>query len=808
MALVDLHLHSKASTETGNWFLKNALLPESYTNPEDAYQKAKRLGMDFVTLTDHDTIAGALEIAHHPDAFISVEVTTRFPEDGTPLHVLCWNITEADFVAIDAVRADVYALVDLLEQRDITHALAHPLFRIGADLTPSHLERCLLLFPIWEGRNGARSRDGNTTAVRIAESATPEFLNKLAEKHGLTPRRPEQRSLTAGSDDHGLLDAAATYTETPPAASVTELMRHIRMGSTTLRGQHGSTAALSHAMIGLAIKAATERNSCPVPQQLRGLVGDMLEYPLPEDDVQLDDDDELTESGEEQTSGLEDRIRADKDVRRAWRKTYRIPEGPERSHARLKIAATWAQRELLTEVVAPTDGVGGIARMGHSIGLLFGAMTLAAPYLTSAGYHAAEARHARLINSEFFGDDPLSVSPPRALMLTDTFDELNGVAGTMRRLAERAPALDLPMTVVAAGDRAAQKPGLITLKPLITLPVPAYQDENLTLGFPSMIELMDVIEESGAQIIHAASPGPMGLAGMLAARVLGLPFAVTHSTQLARYTLALTGDRLAAEAVRAASTWLYRQADLVFAPTAMIAEGLAHEGIDADKIRIFGRGVDTQRFAPTHHSWFARRTMARDADAVVVLAVARLSEEKGIDRLIDAVNMIARDGHPVRLAIVGDGPARAALAAKLEHSPHRLLGPMTGPRLAAVYASADVFCLPSVSETLGQVALEAQASGLPTVVPRETALAEQVIDGVTGSHAQSASVEDMAAALLPIVTNAELRQKMSDAARAAMVSRPTWDDIFKLLASDYADLQTGADHAPNGRRRSIESGVM
>ena len=89
MALVDLHLHSKASTETGNWFLKNALLPESYTSPEDAYQKAKRLGMDFVTLTDHDTIAGALEIAHHPDAFISVEVTTRFPEDGTPLHVLC-----------------------------------------------------------------------------------------------------------------------------------------------------------------------------------------------------------------------------------------------------------------------------------------------------------------------------------------------------------------------------------------------------------------------------------------------------------------------------------------------------------------------------------------------------------------------------------------------------------------------------------------------------------------------------------------------------------------------------------------------
>ena len=160
MALVDLHLHSRASTETGNWFLKNAVLPESYTDPEQAYRKAKDHGMDFVTLTDHDTIRGALEIAHHPDAFVSVEATTRFPDDDTPLHVLCWNISESDFAAIDAARPNVFELVDELERRGVTHALAHPLYRIGAALTPAHVEKCLLLFPIWEGRNGARSRDG------------------------------------------------------------------------------------------------------------------------------------------------------------------------------------------------------------------------------------------------------------------------------------------------------------------------------------------------------------------------------------------------------------------------------------------------------------------------------------------------------------------------------------------------------------------------------------------------------------------------------------------------------------------------
>jgi predicted metal-dependent phosphoesterase TrpH len=80
MALVDLHLHSSASTETGNWFLKNAVLPESYTDPEQAYRKAKDQGMDFVTLTDHDTIRGALEIARSARSILGGNgITLEYP---------------------------------------------------------------------------------------------------------------------------------------------------------------------------------------------------------------------------------------------------------------------------------------------------------------------------------------------------------------------------------------------------------------------------------------------------------------------------------------------------------------------------------------------------------------------------------------------------------------------------------------------------------------------------------------------------------------------------------------------------------
>jgi predicted metal-dependent phosphoesterase TrpH len=87
-------------------------MPESYTDPAEAYATAKRRGMDFVTLTDHNTIAGALEIAHHEDVFISVEVTAELPEDRTPLHVLVWGIGERDWPEMDALRRNVYELID------------------------------------------------------------------------------------------------------------------------------------------------------------------------------------------------------------------------------------------------------------------------------------------------------------------------------------------------------------------------------------------------------------------------------------------------------------------------------------------------------------------------------------------------------------------------------------------------------------------------------------------------------------------------------------------------------------------------
>src|SRR5215467_9279858 len=157
----DLHVHSLYSTDSGNFALRRARLGESFTEPERVYETCRRRGMTFVTITDHNTVEGALRIADRPNTFLSEEVTTRFPEDDVPLHVLVWDLTEEDHRDLQEFRGSVYELQAFLASRELPHALAHPLYRMGPPITASHVERMMLLFGAWEGRNGGRPEAHN-----------------------------------------------------------------------------------------------------------------------------------------------------------------------------------------------------------------------------------------------------------------------------------------------------------------------------------------------------------------------------------------------------------------------------------------------------------------------------------------------------------------------------------------------------------------------------------------------------------------------------------------------------------------------
>ncbi len=121
-------------------------LPECATPPEEVYELAKRRGMDFVTITDHDTIDGCLEIADRPDVFVSEELTAWFAGEPQAVHVLCYGIDPEDHEFLQAHAADLEACAAYLHEREITCALAHPFFAVAAPLGPRHRSRLAELF--------------------------------------------------------------------------------------------------------------------------------------------------------------------------------------------------------------------------------------------------------------------------------------------------------------------------------------------------------------------------------------------------------------------------------------------------------------------------------------------------------------------------------------------------------------------------------------------------------------------------------------------------------------------------------------
>ncbi len=775
---IDLHLHSRASTDTASWFLSRAVMPESFTEPEAAYAAAKRRGMDLVTLTDHNTIAGALEIAHHPDVLVGVEVTAEFPEDHVPVHVLVWGVDETRWDDMARLRGNVYELVEYARSADLPHALAHPLHRVGGELSADHLERCLLLFRLWEGRNGTRPRQGNEVAARIAGSASRNLLHRLAEKHGIAASTAGPPALTGGSDDHGSYDIASTWTVTPPAASTAELLAHLRAGRVRPDGAHGSAAALAHSVGSLAVKAYLDRGSVAIPERLRGIVGDLLQHPL-----------SSAAPGSRPAAALgEDvltRISADRRLVRRYRRLGRAADGSPRSHARLRLATAWLHDELVRRALDPRGlGLGTLARRAEA---LAGAGMLALPYLLAAHYTAGEARFADEVEREFFGPRPTEQGPVPAVMATDTFAELNGVAGTMRRLAAHAAAHpERRITVLTCGSGAASGPGHADLPAVARVPVPAYGDAAWRLGAPSLVNVLDAVERSGARVVHAATPGPMGLAALVVARTLGLPFAATYHTELARYVLDLTGDRLATAMADRAVRWFYSQADRVYAPTQTTARRLLAAGIDPARIAVFGRGTDAELFRPERRSRLMRaRLGARVAWCCSTSAGCRARRGSRCWR-----GPSAEPRRPARTSASrwwARGPRAPSLPA-----PSR-----ARPTASSALSGAATWRRPTRRRTSSACRRRRRPSarssprrrppGLPAVVLDAGGAAEHVHAGSTGLVVPE-EPEALAEAIERLAADPGLRAAMGARALAEARRRPGWAEVLDALLDGYADL--------------------
>jgi len=300
----------------------------------------------------------------------------------------------------------------------------------------------------------------------------------------------------------------------------------------------------------------------------------------------------------------------------------------------------------------------------------------------------------------------------RVAMVTETFPpEVNGVARTVGLmvdgLRERGHAVQLVRPRQHARDAAAREGDFEELlRP--GLPIPRYT--QLKMGLPGARTLLHAWRSRRPHVVHIATEGPLGWSALSAAKSLGLPVVTDFHTNFHAYSR----DYGIAWLKRPITSYLRRfhnRAGSTLVPTRELAAQLAELGFE--RLRIVGRGVDPEVFSPARRSAELRARWGAAEDTPVALCVSRFAREKNFPLVLEAYRAMRRLRPDTKLVLVGDGP----LFGELQRAGVGcvIAGRLVNGELSAHYASADVFLFPSITETFGNVTLEAMASGLGIV---------------------------------------------------------------------------------------------
>jgi glycosyltransferase involved in cell wall biosynthesis len=284
------------------------------------------------------------------------------------------------------------------------------------------------------------------------------------------------------------------------------------------------------------------------------------------------------------------------------------------------------------------------------------------------------------------------------------------------------------------------------------------------------------------QVVHAVGPACLGIWGMAAARALRLPVVASYHTDFPRYFPRYFEPYYLgwlSPAVWPLIRWIHNAATLNLCPSRFTQSELRENGVD--EVGIWRGGVDTQRFHPRKRSMEMRmRLSGGRPDGPIVLYAGRLSPEKNLDVLADVLKALPE----ARMAFVGDGPARADLEKRFRRRRATFVGFLRGEELAAAYASADVFVMPSTTETLGFVVLEAMSSGLPVVAADAGGIPDLVRHGENGILFDPESPGDAAAALRDLLGSRAQRRHFAQQARKSAESG-SWAAETEKLVDQY-----------------------
>ncbi len=291
------------------------------------------------------------------------------------------------------------------------------------------------------------------------------------------------------------------------------------------------------------------------------------------------------------------------------------------------------------------------------------------------------------------------------------------------------------------------------------------------------------LEKFAPNLIHVSAPDVLNHRALSWGRTRGIASVASLHTRFETYPR-YYGMGFFEPPLVAMLKRFYGRVDRVLVPGQSIADILRRWGVETP-VRIWARGIDHARFNPAARDLEWRRSLGIADDQVAIGFLGRLVLEKGLDIFAEVARELARRGVPHRVLAIGDGPARGWFA---EQVPDAVFaGFQTGDKLGRAVAGMDIFFNPSITETFGNVTLEAMAAGVPVVAARATGAVDLVDEGVTGFLVPPRDVNAYADAIERLVRDDALRAAAGAAGHAKAASYQ-WDAINQTVLDAYLEL--------------------
>jgi glycosyltransferase involved in cell wall biosynthesis len=319
---------------------------------------------------------------------------------------------------------------------------------------------------------------------------------------------------------------------------------------------------------------------------------------------------------------------------------------------------------------------------------------------------------------------------------------------------------------------------------LVSVPsigIPGRSEYRLAIALPARLRAdLDAFAPTHA---HLSCPDILGGRALAYARARGIPAVASLHTRFETYP-AFYGLHFLVPPIRARQRYFYSRCDRVLAPNPAMADHLEAYGVPAERVRIWGRGVDHKLFDPARRSDLWRQAQGYGPDDPLVLFFGRLVLEKGLEVFAASVDALRARGHRLRPLVVGEGPARAWMEERLPDALYT--GHLDGQALGTAVASADILINPSVTEAFGNVNLEAMAAGL-AIVSAEVGSARALIEhGRTGLLVAPVEPDAYADAVEALLVDRHRRRRLGRAAKAASLAY-NWPDILDSVIEAYRD---------------------